>query len=618
MKIKIIRDIFLFGILFLLLVLSSDAAGQVDFGRITRIDGNDVFINLGSDDGLLVGMQFDVFRLTDVKHPSTGVKIYSEREVIGSFKLTQVFPAYSQGKILYKSETFEPGDYIELVLDVSPSSMEPTSASGLITDVRGGVISFNMGSSDGVEVGLLFDIFRKVDKRHPDTDIPLGESKVRIGQIAAVSVQDEESVGRIVEGSDIAIGDLVELAMEQEADRTFSIKDQTVFEKTVPVKTSSSSLSTDTDENAILAYVESSKGEKITFSIPEGVNTGRISSGTIASVYRKERLIHPITGAEIASPIVEIAQIQITGVKGRSGSGKILKRDASLQKGDWICQADELSAFQISTSDVVSRMPSRRAGDLKREAQDLTYEIIQIQRDINTLRGMVTRIDRIEKDIAAQKSTTRRLANDIADIKKSIQQAGSEAFISGRSESEIFDLHPDKARSLSFVYTDETGIEFEHQGKKYVVSVDGDSLRLAFVERESGIKTAVEPEGESSEIYETEKGKPREPQVLKDKESQMGTVKSMDDIDTEGVEDATEQSFLGANWKFIAGVVGGLALIVIGLLMFLKKKEGGKPKAKKSVVADEEGEFEEEAGEEGEEEEEFEEVEEGEEEDDFA
>ena len=81
---------------------------------------------------------------------------------------------------------------------------------GLVADVEGSILTLNVGSSAGVKVGDILKILRSIRTvKDPATGKVLREVTQDQGQVRIDSVADGYSVGTVIAGSNIQIGDLV-------------------------------------------------------------------------------------------------------------------------------------------------------------------------------------------------------------------------------------------------------------------------------------------------------------------------------------------------------------------------------------------------------------------------
>ncbi len=80
---------------------------------------------------------------------------------------------------------------------------------GSVANADGGEVYINRGTSDGVNVGDKFEVWRLGAKIiDPETGQSLGQKKERVGVIEVVTVESRYSICRIVEG-EAAQGDMI-------------------------------------------------------------------------------------------------------------------------------------------------------------------------------------------------------------------------------------------------------------------------------------------------------------------------------------------------------------------------------------------------------------------------
>lgn len=85
----------------------------------------------------------------------------------------------------------------------------PAGIPGVIADVTQNQVIINRGTGHGYQVGQILTIERVVRQvKDPETGEPLREIKESIGQVQLTEVDDRSSVGVILTGTDLAIGDL--------------------------------------------------------------------------------------------------------------------------------------------------------------------------------------------------------------------------------------------------------------------------------------------------------------------------------------------------------------------------------------------------------------------------
>jgi len=78
---------------------------------------------------------------------------------------------------------------------------------------RDGTVYINRGDDGGLSVGETLDVFRLGEEIiDPDTGIPMDHEEILIGQVKIFEVEDARSKGEVVEGGDLAKGDLLKRA----------------------------------------------------------------------------------------------------------------------------------------------------------------------------------------------------------------------------------------------------------------------------------------------------------------------------------------------------------------------------------------------------------------------
>jgi curli biogenesis system outer membrane secretion channel CsgG len=81
-----------------------------------------------------------------------------------------------------------------------------------------GIVYVNRGTDGLLGNGAVLDVMRPGEKvKDPDTGIELGVVEKRVGQVELVSIEDNRSTGRILEGDEIQAGDILKLVRQGEA-----------------------------------------------------------------------------------------------------------------------------------------------------------------------------------------------------------------------------------------------------------------------------------------------------------------------------------------------------------------------------------------------------------------
>jgi len=89
---------------------------------------------------------------------------------------------------------------VEKTADLEPILIpEPAKLSGMVADVSNGEITINVGSKNGVEVGDIFEVYRKIKEiKDPETGEVIMVKKEKIAEIEITEVVGSASVAKIV------------------------------------------------------------------------------------------------------------------------------------------------------------------------------------------------------------------------------------------------------------------------------------------------------------------------------------------------------------------------------------------------------------------------------------
>ncbi len=91
---------------------SGDASGVA--GKIAKVEGGSVFLNVGAEAGIKEGDAFDVYRVGNViKDPDTGEVLGSDETKVGRVKVTKVLGARLSSASVVSGSGFKPGDTIK-------------------------------------------------------------------------------------------------------------------------------------------------------------------------------------------------------------------------------------------------------------------------------------------------------------------------------------------------------------------------------------------------------------------------------------------------------------------------------------------------------------------------
>lgn len=91
---------------------ASDASGIA--GKIAKVEGGSVFLNVGAEAGVKEGDTFDVYRVGNViKDPDTGEVLGSDETKVGRVKITKVMGARLSTASIVNGSGFKAGDMIK-------------------------------------------------------------------------------------------------------------------------------------------------------------------------------------------------------------------------------------------------------------------------------------------------------------------------------------------------------------------------------------------------------------------------------------------------------------------------------------------------------------------------
>jgi hypothetical protein len=92
---------------------SATVVGRVS-GKIARVEGGKIFINLGSEHGLKEGDTFDVYKTGAViKDPDTGEVLGAEEEKIGTIRVVAVKGAKYSECVAVSGQGFAVGNVVK-------------------------------------------------------------------------------------------------------------------------------------------------------------------------------------------------------------------------------------------------------------------------------------------------------------------------------------------------------------------------------------------------------------------------------------------------------------------------------------------------------------------------
>jgi len=540
------------------------------FGRVMGFENNMVRINWGTNDGLVQGILLNVFQEVAIYHPVTRERFGSSESIVGTIEVAECFPDYSFARIVDSTEQIRIGNIVRISFD-SPdfSSDEGEAEKGTIINVNNRLVKFNMGRFDGVENNLIFDVFRYLGpSRHPVTGEQVEPENLYIGKVVVMSVEDKEALAQIItQEREITTGDHVLLSAQQESDLEIMPRQQQAAVQ------------------AATPEVQQEEPQKLpeTISPPDNVvgTVTRVadrdiffiwrgdydfSAGRVFGVFRKEELRHPETNRVIGNPLILLGKISLVESIGEVGRGAVLSSDADILPQDLIglTEGETVQSGQVVTPANAEEVYQARRSDLLEQAQDLTEQVQQIQGEMTVLRSTLDRLDRIDRELSAQKALTNSMNQSLEEIKMLLRGEGfpveSAELIPSRANVERIEMPGSESNVLRLKYTDDIAVKLELIDKTLLVSLDVDSLgRTRMV---SSMPTEAARPGIPADTTHVP----------------PDTITGTGLIETVGEEEAAGKPFY-SNWIFLSVVI----LILIGaagalyFLLVLKKKKTGAP-----------------------------------------
>jgi len=582
--------------LFLSLPLAALSSLLLEEGMITKVSKDRIEINWGTEDGIVVGIKMNVFRKVDIIHPVTKEKFGLGKDIIGQIEITNASSSNSIGEIVSSVKFFQPGDLVEIAFIESDIAEQGIlMQKGIVINVQGNNVNFDLGRDDGVEPGLIFDIYRQVVSRiHPSTGELIAGEKSIVGKVSIISVDKNGSTGNIVSSiGEIQVGDLMELSDFQRGDLEAENKMMETMAQQRPQDMVRAAETTPVDietlnEQIVRGVVTKVNKDEVFFLWDNGF---QLETGKRMGIYRSEEITHPISKKEIGTKLILIARVELVQSTEHGGKGRILSKDANVKWKDLIGLLSTESPAQRTTMTTPPKTEERKqqpqTPDTKvKEAQTLASEINQIQKEIRYLRNLSGKINRIEKSMAEQKKVTENLektVNLILDAVAPELKEGQElTLVPSKASMEVYQRPGTKENTMRIKYTDDIDVKFQVANKTLYVTMDADTPSIRDASLVEGQTTDPGMEGQ-------------QPAALGDdavQTTQEGTPEEM----------GSQPAPFYKNPIILIGVAGGL-LLIAAALFFLTKMKKGKSKALPEEEDEEtmEGEDEEELSEEEEE-----------------
>jgi len=205
-------------------VISSDPS------KILLGEGDIVYVNVGTQNGVQQGDKFTVFKSSkEVFHPVSGNKVGYKVAILGEIEITEILgKTKSAAKITSSYREITRGDRIrpagpvvkEVVIKKGKKPVQGfvvTNLKNLQLMGQGDVIYIDLGREDNIVPGNTFSIFSLPKKaKDPDRNENVTIPGIRIGKLIVLNVQEQTSTGLVVESRrQIIPGNIVVLDTEK-------------------------------------------------------------------------------------------------------------------------------------------------------------------------------------------------------------------------------------------------------------------------------------------------------------------------------------------------------------------------------------------------------------------
>lgn len=473
--------VFLLTLITAVLLLAPPVFSQQK-GIITSLENGIVRINWGTFDGIAPGAVLNIFREEIKYHPATGERIATHERLIGKIEVVQCLDDNSSAKIVNFTEEFKIGDIIKISYDEQGfvKSLPQSAEKGTILNVDNLIVTFNMGRIDGVEPNLYFDIYRiEGASTHPVTGAPIEQKRIYIGRLQAISVENDFTTGQVIARErDVLQGDMVELSSLQATDLEMAeIQMATEPEPVVPEVRDA--ISKETEQIAppsnIVGTVTRVSARDIFFLWREDYG---FPVGRVFGIFRRIELSHPETGVIMDRPLIQIATATLRESIGELGKAYISSSDADILPNDFIglTGGERVSAKQIITPENIEQVYETQRSDILKLAHDLTNQVRNMQAEMTVVRTALNKLDRIDRDLAAQKTLTNEILNEIRMIRRGEGLAAADFELPPLDTSvERMEIPGARIKELRLQYPDYIGVDFQLEGNRLSVIMDVDT-----------------------------------------------------------------------------------------------------------------------------------------------
>ncbi len=197
---------------------------------------------------------------------------------------------------------------------------------GMITSLGNGIIHMNWGTVDGMESGIVLDVFREENVIHMATGERLGSNEKHIGKIEIIESQQNSSTASTLDYSELfQIGDKLKVSY-----------DEMVLSGSI----------VQAPERGIITNVDNTL---LTF------NMGRfdgVERNIYFDIFRDEGVTyHPVTGAPVDPRRAYIGRLVVTDVQDEYSIGQMIAQERDIVPGDKV----ELSLLQPSDLETFSQ-----------------------------------------------------------------------------------------------------------------------------------------------------------------------------------------------------------------------------------------------------------------------
>lgn len=330
---------------------------------------------------------------------------------------------------------------------------------------------------------------------------------------------------------------------------------------------------------AALPETPVAKADKKTIRLQAGTNQG-LKAGMRLDVFRQEeRIIHPITGEELGSPKVKIAEVQITKVYRTTAIGKITMSYAPIAAGDLVREAGSIpmqpAEMPVSGASAEKKAMPIPSDDAREMAERLTREIADLQSNISSLSRTLGRIAKIESSIAKMRGDIGAMESNISSLKQEVESLKVKS-----STPEVVSINRDNLAEFKVKYAN-LNVAVRSGPEPLLIPVEAfaqiilpyvkgeqqavvDSLVRAKVEemKAGGGRTA-----EVKEVKHVEGGTPHP--APRPEEDPMAELQKLLD---EGKSKPTWKVYLENYWPFGAGVGVFLGIVIVVIKLVRRKK----------------------------------------------